>query len=97
MNSVFTIKTLLDDDKSWKLFKKVSLILTHLTASAAHSSSILLCGLDSSIGTSAGVFCKAEVVVWAHIDDFLHHFACVPERDIECQRQRIGTLFLGSQ
>lgn len=75
---------------------QISLSFTHLTASAAHSDSILLCGLNSSIGTSAGVLSKAEVVVRAHVDDVLHHFACVPERDRERQRWRNRTLILGS-
>lgn len=64
------------------MFRITCLILTQLTASAAHSHSILLCGFNSSVSTSPDVLSKAEVVVRAHIDDFLHHLACVPEKDI---------------
>ncbi len=56
---------------------------THFAAGAAYSHSILLCWLNSSVGTSTAVLCKAQVVVRAHVDDVLHHFARVPERDGE--------------
>lgn len=60
--------------------------LTHLTARAAHSHSVHFCDLESSIGTSSGVLSEAEVVVRAHVDNVLHHFACMPDG----KRQKIG-------
>lgn len=56
-----------------------SMTLTHLRASAAHSSAILFCALHSGVSTGAGVLSEAEVVVRAHVDYILHHFARVPE------------------
>lgn len=56
-----------------------SLTLTHLGASAAHASSVPFCALHSSVGTSTSVLSKAQVVVGAHVDDALRHFARVPE------------------
>lgn len=68
--------------KPFLMFRITCLILTQLTASAAHSHSILLRGFNSGVSTSPDVLSKAEVVVRAHIDDVLHHLACVPERDV---------------
>lgn len=64
-------------------FCEVSLTLTDLAASAAHSSAVLLCGFNGSVCTSPGIFSEAEVVVRAHVDNVLHHSACVSDTDTE--------------
>lgn len=56
-------------------------ILTHFTARACNPDAVLFCGLNGSIGTSSGIVSEAQVIVRAHVDDVLHHSACVPETD----------------
>lgn len=55
------------------------LTLTHLAARAAHSHAVLVRGLDGGGGAGAHVLGEAEVVVGAHVDDVLHHFARVSD------------------
>lgn len=54
---------------------------TNLRASAAHSSSVLSGALHSSVSTGTSVLSEAQVVVGAHVDDVLHHFARMSAKD----------------
>lgn len=56
-------------------------LLTDLAAGAAHAGAVLLRRLHRRVSTGPRVLGEAQVVVRAHVDDVLHHAACVTDSD----------------